>query len=121
MPSVVDPRTCEAADLPRSGPDPFWAAVHEHYLGVPDEELPGLQTEAHTAAAREYRWRSLAMLALRENAGWPVERISRAFGQDRSHTARCLDKAARDIREALSIEPSLDPKTQRRKRRPNLD
>ena len=108
-------------DVPKTGPDPFWDAVHEHYLDVPDEELPGLATDAHARRAREHRWKSLAMLALKENAGWPISRISRAFGHDPGHVARCLSKVTDDLREALRLEPTLDPKTQPNRRRYRRD
>ena len=46
--------------LPKSGPDSFWQTVHETYAG--DDQR---------------KWKYLAMLALRENSGWPA-------GQDRA-------------------------------------
>ena len=103
----------------RLGDDPFWDAVHEHYLDVPDDELGPVESEA--ARLRQARWKSLAMLALKENAGWSIETISRAFGHDAGHVSRAISRTTDDLREALGREPSLDPKTQRRSRRRHRD
>ena len=109
----------QRVDVPRLGDDPFWDAVHEHYLDVPDDELTAIESQA--GRVRDARWRSLAMLALKENAGWPIETISRAFGRDTGHVSRCLKRATDDLREALGREPSLDPSTQKRSRRRHRD
>lgn len=73
--------------LPRSGPDAFWDALDEEYQ--PDDDR---------------QWRYLAMLALRENCGWPVERIGRAFGHNKGHITRCLERIKQDIRDRFNIE-----------------
>lgn len=75
--------------LNRAGPDGFWEAI------------------VNRKRPNERRWRYLAMLALRENAGWPVERIGLAFGHDRGHVSRCLRKVKDELRAELSMEPSL--------------
>jgi hypothetical protein len=67
--------------LPRNGPDAFWDAVEEQF--DPDD-------------ARA--WRYLAMLALRETAGWSLERIGRAFGHPKGHVTRCLERIKDDLR-----------------------
>ena len=67
--------------LPRSGPDAFWSAIREGYAG------------------RDPRaWRRLAMFALREDVGWPIDLIAATFGRDEGHVARCLDEVRRDLK-----------------------
>jgi hypothetical protein len=77
--------------LPRSGPDAFWQAVIDHYAGDDDR-----------------KWTSLAMLALREDADWPLEYIARVFGYSKGHVARRLQRIKREIRKRfkLPIEPT---------------
>lgn len=73
--------------LPRSGPDAFWDALDEQF------------------APRDDRvWKYLAMLALRENAGWPVERIARAFRHNKGHITRCLERIKNEIRWRFNVE-----------------
>jgi hypothetical protein len=67
--------------LHRTGPDAFWDAIDAEFQ--PDDERT---------------WRYLAMLALRENAGWPVERIGRAFSHNKGHVTRCLERIKEQIR-----------------------
>ncbi|MFV0442410.1 MAG: hypothetical protein ACK5Q5_02440 [Planctomycetaceae bacterium] len=67
--------------LHRTGPDAFWDAIDSEFQ--PDNERT---------------WRYLAMLALRENAGWPVERIGRAFSHNKGHVTRCLERIKTQIR-----------------------
>ncbi|MCA9054072.1 MAG: hypothetical protein KDA75_09565 [Planctomycetaceae bacterium] len=67
--------------LPRTGPDAFWDALDQEF--APDDERT---------------WRYLAMLALRENSGWPVDRIGRAFGHNKGHVTRCLERIKDSIR-----------------------
>lgn len=67
--------------LHRTGPDAFWDALDAEFQ--PDDDRT---------------WRYLAMLALRENAGWPVERIGRAFGHNKGHVTRCLERIKELIR-----------------------
>jgi hypothetical protein len=66
----------------RSGLNPFWEEVQEYLDREPDR-----------------MWRYLAMLALHELGGWPLERIGRAFGHSRGHVSRCLDRVRDDLRE----------------------
>lgn len=61
--------------LPRTGPDHFWKIVHDEYAGEDQR-----------------KWKYLAMLALRENAGWPLEHIGAVFGHPKGHVTRCLQK-----------------------------
>ena len=86
--SVVDGYGAKVT-LDRVGPDAFWRVVVKEYAGD------------------ERRWRYLAMLALRENAGWPLDRIGRAFGHPRGHVSRCLRKVRDELREEMDVEPSL--------------
>jgi hypothetical protein len=76
--------------LPRTGADHFWNIVHDHY--------------AHDDARK---WRYLAMLALRENAGWPLERIGQVFGHDKGHITRCLATVKRELRIRFEASPEL--------------
>ena len=76
--------------LPRSGPDQFWRVIHEHFAG---EE--------------ERKWKYLAMLALRENAGWPLECIGQVFGHPKGHVTRCLANIKRELRGKFRMSPDL--------------
>lgn len=67
--------------LPKTGPDLFWQTVHEKYAG----EDPR-------------KWKYLAMLALRENAGWPLEKIGQVFGHPKGHVTRCLEQIKEEMR-----------------------
>lgn len=68
--------------LPRSGPDAFWGAIHDDYAG-----------ESRT------RWKRLAMLALRESAGWPLELIATTFGEHKGQVSRNLELIRRDLKD----------------------
>jgi len=72
--------------LPRSGPDAFWQAVIDHYAGDDDR-----------------KWTSLAMLALREDADWPLEFIARVFGCSKVHAARRLQRIKRELRKRFDL------------------
>lgn len=76
--------------LPRSGPDQFWQLIHDHFAG--DD-------------AR--RWKYLAMLALRENAGWPLDRIGNVFGHPKGHVTRCLARIKQELREDFEASPEF--------------
>jgi hypothetical protein len=76
--------------LPRSGADEFWNLVHENFAG--DDPR---------------RWKALAILALRENAGWPLDRIGAVFGHPKGHVARVLQKVKADLRERFRMSPEL--------------
>jgi hypothetical protein len=76
--------------LPRTGADEFWQTVHDHYAGG-DPRL----------------WKYLAMLALRENAGWPLDRIGNVFGHPKGHITRCLDRIKRELRQRFDLSPEL--------------
>jgi len=73
--------------LPRTGADDFWQRVHEHYAG--DDRR---------------RWKYLAMLALRENAGWPLDKIGQVFGHPKGHVTRCLERIKGDLRAEFRVE-----------------
>lgn len=87
--SVTD-RYGERITLYGSGPDAFWEVVKRRYAGED-----------------ERRWKYLAMLALRENAEWPLELIGLAFGHHRGHVMRCLNKVRDTLRDELEQEPNL--------------
>ena len=76
--------------LPRSGPDEFWQLIRQHYAG--DDPL---------------KWKYLAMLALRENAGWPLELIGYVFGHNKGHVTRCLTSLKRELRTRFTVAPEL--------------
>lgn len=74
--------------LPRTGRDDFWKTIHEHFAG---DDLR--------------KWKYLAMLALRENAGWPLEQIGSVFGHPKGHVTRCLRKIKNDLRDTFEAAP----------------
>ena len=61
----------EQAERPRLAEHEFWHDLERHYAGRDPE-----------------RWKWLAIITLREVAGWPLERIGRVFGYTRGHLAR---------------------------------
>ncbi len=73
--------------LPRTGADAFWDKIHDHFAG-----------------RDPLKWKYLAMLALRENAGWPLDKISMVFGHDKGHISRCL----KEIKQELQMQFSVD-------------
>ena len=70
--------------LPRSGPDDFWQIVAEEFAG-----------------RDERKWRYLAMLVLREHAGWPLEYIAKVFRHKPGHITRCLTRIKDELRTVL--------------------
>ena len=76
--------------LPRTGADEFWKLIHEHFAG----EDPR-------------RWKYLAMLALRENAGWPLERIGQVFAHPKGHVTRCLVAIKNELRDRFQAAPEF--------------
>jgi hypothetical protein len=74
--------------LPRSGADEFWDLVREHYAGSDGR-----------------KWKYLAMLALRENAGWPLETIGLVFGHSKGHVTRCLAGIKDEVRGRFAVSP----------------
>lgn len=76
--------------LPRTGPDHFWKLIHDHYAG--EDQL---------------KWKYLAMLALRENAGWPLEHIGTVFGHPKGHVTRCLTKIKHELRKNFRMSPNV--------------
>jgi len=76
--------------LPRSGPDQFWQLIHDHFAGED---------------AR--KWKYLAMLALRENAGWPLDRIGNVFGHPKGHVTRCLARIKGELRQDFDASPEF--------------
>jgi len=84
--------------LPRSGPEEFWMAIHSQYAGED---------------AR--KWKYLAMLALREDAHWPLEFIGRVFSHPKGHVTRCLRQVKQELRENFQQgeKQPFPPPTQR--------
>jgi len=78
----------ERVILPRLGREDFWKLIHEHY--------------AHQNA---HRWKALAILALRENAGWPLDAIAAVFQHHPGHISRILVKIKREMRENFQQSP----------------
>ncbi|MCA9111882.1 MAG: hypothetical protein KDA52_18155 [Planctomycetaceae bacterium] len=87
--SVAKPNGTKVV-LPRTGADEFWQTVHDHYAG--DD-------------AR--KWKYLAMLALRENAGWPLDRIGNVFGHPKGHITRCLRRIKEELRGSFYRSPDF--------------
>lgn len=75
--------------LPRIGPDAFWSDVRTHYAG-----------------AEPQKWKTLAMLALRVNAGWSLDMIGNAFGHERGHVSRSLSTLCRELKERFDWLPA---------------
>lgn len=67
--------------LDRRGKDTFWERVQDRFDGQSD-----------------LLWRYLAMLALNDVAGWSVEQIGRAFGHNRGHISRCIERVRTELR-----------------------
>jgi hypothetical protein len=76
--------------LPRSGPDQFWQLIHDHFAGEDTR-----------------KWKYLAMLALRENAGWPLDRIGAVFGHPKGHVTRCLSRIKYELRKEFQAAPEF--------------
>lgn len=85
--SVID-ETGEKILLPRTGLDEFWELVRRKYAGL-DPRC----------------WKYLAMLALRENAGWSAQQIGWAFEHPRGHVTRCLHHVKAELRAHLQAAP----------------
>ncbi|GIX05533.1 MAG: hypothetical protein KatS3mg114_1402 [Planctomycetaceae bacterium] len=51
----------------------------------------------HYAGDDPWKWKALAMLALKEIVGWTHENIGRVFGHPRGHVSRCLDSVKRQL------------------------
>lgn len=75
-------------ELPRHGANHFWEIVQKHYAGS-DQRC----------------WRYLAILALRENAGWPLEQIGQVFGHPKGHVTRILRKVKQELKDRFRPEP----------------
>lgn len=88
--SVCDRRTGVKVSLPRSGSDLFWRLIQQHF-----------------AQESELHWRYLAMLALRENAGWNLDCIGLVFGHPKGHVTRCLATIKKHLRERFQVEPEM--------------
>lgn len=76
--------------LPRSGADEFWLTIHQHYAGEDSR-----------------KWKYLAMLALRENAGWPLERIGQVFDHPKGHVTRCLTRIKKELQVRFRMSPDF--------------
>lgn len=76
--------------LPRVGADSFWKLIHDYYA----EDDPR-------------KWKYLAMLALRENAGWPLDDIGRVFQHPKGHITRCLQTVKSELRSRFQAAPEL--------------
>ncbi|MCH8828727.1 MAG: hypothetical protein IID45_04020 [Planctomycetes bacterium] len=74
--------------LPRTEPDEFWELVQKHYAGC-----------------NSRRWKYLAMLALKENAGWPLQQIATAFSHSRGHVQRSIEQIKQELRERFRVSP----------------
>ena len=79
---------CQKVLLPRLTGEDFWTVIHREYA----------QDDAK-------KWKVLAILALRENAGWPLEKIGFVFGHHKGHISRLLEKVKQDLRERFELSP----------------
>lgn len=86
--------------LPRTGPDLFWQLIHENYAGKDKR-----------------KWKYLAMLALRENAGWPLDKIGNVFGHPKGHVLRCLTRVKDDLRKRFRFDFDEDDEAEAPARR----
>ncbi len=68
--------------LPRCGVDEQWRLIIEHHM-----------------QANPRRWKYLAMLALKENAGWPLECIGNAFQHPKGHISRCIARIKLELQD----------------------
>lgn len=85
--TVID-RYQQRYPLPRAGMTDFWVLVQTHFAQT-DREI----------------WRDLALFALKETAGWSLEKIGLAFGLNPGHVSRRLHKVHQKLRERLLSEP----------------
>lgn len=69
----------------------FWDDVREQYAG-----------------ADPYRWKYLAMLALKVNAGWHLDMIANAFGHERGHVSRAIATVRRELQTQFEWTPEPD-------------
>lgn len=92
--SVVNRREVKII-LHRSGPTDFWMRLFRDFAG--NHRQCGL------------RMKYLAMLALRENADWPLEEIGLVFNHPKGHVSRCLQRVKQWIREEVQMESADDP------------
>lgn len=73
--------------LSRDGVNHFWQIVQRDF-----------------AAESGLKWKYLAMLALRENAGWSLEHIGLAFGHPKGHVSRVLEKIKQEIQDRFQVD-----------------
>jgi hypothetical protein len=76
--------------LPRGGNEQQWELIISHY-----------------AKADSRKWKYLAMLALKENAGWPLDCISSVFKHPKGHISRCLRQVKRELQARFSPQDRL--------------
>ena len=71
--------------LPRDGMNPFWERV---LADAADDDL---------------RLRDLAMVALREQCGWPMHVIAAAFDRHKGQVSRLVARTKRELREEYDL------------------
>jgi hypothetical protein len=76
--------------LPRASMEQQWDLIIGHY-----------------AKADSRKWKYLAMLALKENAGWPLECIGHVFSHPKGHISRCLKQVKRELHSRFSPQERL--------------
>lgn len=74
--------------LTRNGVDGVWKLLLDHY-----------------AYEDEIQWKRLAMLALREDADWPLDFIGLVFSHHKGHVQRSIEQMKREIREKFALSP----------------
>ena len=87
----VTSTTGEKIVLERGGPNLFWEIVQREYAGM-----------------NPLRWRNLAILVLREEGCWPIERIGRAFGVSTGQVCRNLQETCAELSQFLDPNPAWD-------------
>jgi hypothetical protein len=76
--------------LPRAAMEQQWDLIIRHY-----------------AKADARKWKYLAMLALKENANWPLECIGHVFKHPKGHVSRCLKQVRRELNSKFSPQERL--------------
>ena len=74
--------------LPRADADLFWETVRRRYAG-----------------ADRIAWRRLAILSLREQAGWPLELLAFTFGRNKGDICRGIGDTKRELRRRFRPTP----------------
>jgi hypothetical protein len=61
----------------------------------------------HYAKTDARKWKYMAMLALKENAGWPLECIGLVFKHPKGHVSRCIARVKRELQIRFSPQERI--------------